>query len=318
MVSDVEFLDPHHQFEPQDERERFLLELLTELWMTYRRRVQYVREYEKVVSQFGGQFENDHIAFRTIALQDPACGISSISRIFEALGYNPSGCYVFPDKHLSAIHLQYPKPGLPKLFISELRTWELSEPVRQIVQATVRRRYKNILTDKKLLRLYRQDLDPKRYQSLLRSIVRYFHELPWAAPRKRDVVAVNEESQYAAWVMVHGYNVNHFTALVNSHQVEALNDIEKTVNALREAGVPMKESIEGEPGSKLRQTATHAVKIPVTMRDGGHKTQVEWNYAYFEIAERGTISDPDTQQQVRFEGFLGPQATQLFEMTRMR
>ena len=41
-----------------------------------------------------------------------------------------------------------------------------------------------------------------------------------------DITAVNKESQFAAWVLVHGYRVNHFTALVNSHGVEALDDID--------------------------------------------------------------------------------------------
>ena len=52
--------------------------------------------------------------------------------------------------------------------------------------------------------------------------------------------------------------------------------------------------------------------------DSGHQTTMPWSYAYFELAERGQITDPETGQSRRFEGFLGPQATQLFEMTRRR
>jgi hypothetical protein len=43
-----------------------------------------------------------------------------------------------------------------------------------------------------------------------------------------------------------------------------------------------------------------------------------WTYAYFELAQRDTVLDPATGKQVRFEGFLGPQATNLFEMTRVK
>ena len=73
----------------------------------------------------------------------------------------------------------------------------------------------------------------------------------------------------------------------------------------------------GEPGSKLRQSATDAVTIDVNVVDGGTPTTMPWAYAYFELAERNTVTDPETGEQVRFEGFLGPQATQLFEMTRV-
>ena len=116
--------------------------------------------------------------------------------------------------------------------------------------------------------------------------------------------------------MIHGYNVNHFTSLVNSHGIEQLNTIEKTVAALRHTGVPMKKDIEGANGSKLRQTATEAVVIDVEMRDGNKLITVPWTYAYFELAERKEIVDPETGKSSRFNGFLGPQATNLFEMTR--
>ena len=83
----------------------FLQHLFNQLWETYRARVTYVRDYEQVVASTGAHFLNDHIAFRSVAWQQPSAGISSISRPFEALGYRPAACYHFPDKHLQAIHL---------------------------------------------------------------------------------------------------------------------------------------------------------------------------------------------------------------------
>lgn len=75
---------------------------------------------------------------------------------------------------------------------------------------------------------------------------------------------------------------------------------------------------EVERGSKLRQSATEAVVIPVRVRDRGRRTWMDWTYAYFEIAERGEVSDPETGRRARFEGFLGGQAAQLFEMTKLK
>jgi hypothetical protein len=104
--------------------------------------------------------------------------------------------------------------------------------------------------------------------------------------------------------------VNHFTASIDAHGVESLGDIEKTVAALKAAGVPMKPEIEGAPGSALRQSSTQAVVIPTPMRVGSRTVNVPWTYAYFELAERPLLHGH------RFEGFLGGQATNLFEMTR--
>jgi hypothetical protein len=309
---------PHRHVTASDERERFCLALFDALWDRYRERVSYVQTYEEVVERAGGTFVNDHIAFRTIACQRPMAGIASLARIFAALGYRAAGTYHFPDKHLSSIHLQHPTAGFPKLFISELELWELPASARRTILRTVRT-HRPALPDEVLAALAAIDGQrPPARTKLLKQIVGWFHDLPWKLPAAKDVEAVSVVSQFAAWVLVHGYNVNHFTALVNSHGVPALGDIEKTSRGLAEAGVPMKAEIEGQPGSKLRQTATEAVVIDVAVRQGARRTRMPWTYAYFELAERGEVADPETGRPVLFDGFLGPQATQLFEMTRVK
>ncbi|MBX9654855.1 DUF1338 domain-containing protein [bacterium] len=297
---------------PQD---RLALRLFDKLWDAYRDRVPYVGMYEKVIADAGGDFVNDHIAFRTIASQQPTRGIVTLSRIFEALGYQAAGCYAFPDKHLSSIHYQHPHAEFPKLFISELRTWELEPAVRKILLKALGSHrppiFDSILAE---IASLREDPNDDR---LLTKLLTVFQRLPWEMPLKSDVERVNQASQFGAWVMLHGYAVNHFTALVNSHGVKSLSDIDKTVAACQAAGIPMKSEIEGAPGSKLRQTATEACTVAVRVRDRGKVVRMPWSYAYFEIAERGRVRDPATGKDVRFEGFLGPQATQLFEMTRI-
>jgi Domain of unknown function (DUF1338) len=311
---------PHQKIPAGDDRERFTLLLFDTLWDRYRSRVAYVGTYERVLAEAGATFVNDHIAFRTFACQQPLTGIASVSRIVETLGYRAAGCYNFDDKHLTAIHYAHPHRDFPKLFISELRVWELSNAAQAIITRTVARHREPIATAAlaRLSSLSTERLDDQSRQEVLSGVVSEFHTLPWPAPARADVEALNRESQYAAWVLVHGYGVNHFTSLINSHGVPALDDIEKTAAVLRSAGVPMKAEIEGARGSKLRQTATEAVVIDVPVRDGGRETTMPWTYAYFELAERGEITDPETGERRRFEGFLGPQATQLFEMTKRK
>ena len=77
----------------------------------------------------------------------------------------------------------------------------------------------------------------------------------------------------------------------------------------------MKKEIEGEPGSPLRQTATEAVIVDVPVTHHGQPAVMARPYAYFEIAERGQVLDP-AGGHARFEGFLGPQAANLFQMTK--
>ncbi len=317
-ASGTTYPGPHQANPAADGRERFTIALFDRLWDEYRGRVSYVARYEEVVRAHRATFVNDHIAFRTFACQRPATGIFSIARIFDALGYRAAGNYHFEDKHLTAIHLQHPNTQFPKLFVSELKTWELSPSSREKIERSVANHRPMIDADvlEALARL--DDASAEGFDRLLETTAAQFEQLPWPVPDKADVLALNRESQYAAWVLVHGYNVNHFTSLVNSHGVASLDNLEKTIDALRRAGVPMKAEIEGEPGSKLRQSATEAVTIPVAVMDAGRPTTIDWTYAYFELAERNEVLDPKTGQRVRFEGFLGPQATNLFEMTRVK
>jgi len=310
-------LGPHHALNSKNASERFVLNLFDRLWEKFRSRVSYVNNYETLIQESGASFFNDHIALRTFCSQNPLAGISSISRIFEALGYRAADCYNFEDKHLNAIYFQHPQPNFPKVFISELRTWELKPSSKHIIHAALKTHRTN-LPESFLADLHHLETKSESSrESLLDEAVEFFLELPWHLPEKSDLLELNLDSQYAAWVLVHGYNVNHFTSLINSHKVPALDDIEKTSKALLNSGVPMKKEIEGARGSKLRQTATEAVVIDVPVLENGKLTTMPWTYAYFELAQRDTFKDLGTGKLLRYEGFLGPQATNLFEMTKI-
>lgn len=310
-------LGPHHALHSKNASERFVLNLFDQLWEKYRSRVSYVNNYETLIQESGASFFNDHIALRTFCSQNPLAGISSISRIFEALGYRAADCYNFEDKHLNAIYFQHPQPNFPKVFISELRTWELKPSSKHIIHGALKTHRTN-LPESFLADLHHLETKSESSrESLLDEAVEFFLELPWHLPEKSDLLELNLDSQYAAWVLVHGYNVNHFTSLINSHKVPALDDIEKTSKALLDSGVPMKKEIEGARGSKLRQTATEAVVIDVPVLEKGKLTTMPWTYAYFELAQRDTFKDLGTGKLLRYEGFLGPQATNLFDMTKI-
>ena len=58
---------------------------------------------------------------------------------------------------------------------------------------------------------------------------------------------------------------------------------------------------------------TEAVEVEIEVRDGSETTTMPWNYAYFEIAERGEVVDH------RLDNFLGPhEVTELPEVVAVR
>lgn len=274
-----------------------LAKLLDTLWKEYIGRVPYAAQYQRMVEQRGGKVQNDHIAFRTFNCKTGAqpAGVPGLERVFLPLGYERKDTYLFEDKHLTAWHYEHKtNPDNPKLFISQLEVDHLSAPVAKMIKDAVANA---------------PDLyDPANPAKLFTR--------PWAPPLRSVIEPVNRESQYAAWTLLNGNAVNHFTAYINYQNVKEWPDLEATVNALRDAGIPMKNEMEGEKGSKLRQSSTKAVDVECEVTEAsGNKGKMTWSYAYYELAERGNVPGPGGKP-ARFQGFLGAQATNLFEMTK--
>lgn len=297
---------------------RFISEFLRRLWDDYASRVTYARVYEEMLTDLGGNFVNDHIAFRTLALtvNGHYLGVDNLKRVFEALDFEEKGAIEFPDTHLFARYVQHAEPDFPRIFISELKVDQLGAEVAEAVRQSVAG-YQQLFSDEDVEALRRLDEADTAPAGLLEKTVRLFTQVPWGPVSESVVKRVNAASQYGAWVLLHGYNVNHFTGYVNRHGVEQVGNIDALIAEMKKRGVPMKSEIEGAPGSKLRQTSTEAVRVPVqVIGDDGKTKQIEWTYAYMEYAERGEVEE--NGKRVLFQGFLGPQAAGLFEMTRLK
>lgn len=292
--------------------------LLDGLWEQYLKRVSYAQKYVDLVLAKGGTVVNDHIALRTFNTHtgEQPEGIRAIKHIIECLGYIPADKYDFKKKKLKARHFEHPDPMFPKIFVSQLEVEQLPGWAQQLIKNSVKDTA-YILSDRtiELLAILKQngELPKLAAEALVDDLVQYFRR-PWAVPKKEDVLKLNDVSQYAAWVLLHGNSVNHFTAFINHQNVEEWPDLQTTCNGLAAAGVPMKESLEGEKGSKLQQSATQAVKEEVEVKGEDGKEKICWTYAYYELAERGMITKDG--KEILFTGFLGEQATHLFDMTR--
>ncbi len=294
--------------------------LLESLWNRYISRVSYAKKYVDMVLEKGGKVVNDHIALRTFNTHtgEQPEGIRAIKHILNYLGYVPIGKYEFKKKKLTAIHFEHPNEAFPKIFVSQLEVEQLPLWAQQIINRTVVDT-PYLISDRslELLAVLKEEGEiPKvAAEALVLDLAQYFRR-PWNAPVKEDVLKINDVSQYAAWTLLHGNSVNHFTAFINQQEVKEWPDLEATCKALEAAGIPMKDSIEGEKGSKLRQSATQAVKEDVDVMGEDGPEKITWTYAYYELAERNYVEEEGVRKL--FSGFLGEQAAHLFDMTRTR
>jgi hypothetical protein len=291
--------------------------LIDKLWSQFIERVPYAQQYANLVLEKGGKVVIDHIAFRTFNAHsgEQPEGIRAIKHILNFLGYTPVSKYKFPKKKLNSIHFEHPDESLPKIFVSQLEVNDLPGWAQNIINETVHNTF-YLLNDRslELLSILEENgsLPMEAVEFLVDDLAQYFRR-PWNIPIKEEVLKLNDISQFGAWVLIHGNAINHFAVLVNEQDVKVWPTIEATVNALAAAGIPMKAYIEGEPGSKLRQTATLAVKEEVDVKgELGFETMV-WTYAYFELTERNYI-EVDGSRKL-FSGFLGEQANHLFDLT---
>ena len=296
-----------------------LEKLLAILWERYKKRVPYAAQYQKMAEERGGIIRNDHIAFRTFNCDvgSQPHGVAAIARVFEALGYEQKDRYVFTDKKLTAWHWEHKtNADNPKIFISQQEVAQLSAATVSAVGRTVAGA-PDLLSfeDQEVLDTLATGKTVRDESALAERLSRVFVR-PWGPPLRRVIEEVNKESQYAAWTLLHGNSVNHFTAYINEQRVKEWPDIEATIATLSKAGLPLKAEFEGERGSKLRQTSTKAAMEDCdVVEDNGSKGRLNWSYAYYEFAERGNVPGPDGKP-VRFQAFLGEQATNLFEMTK--
>ncbi len=308
-------------------------QLWHQLWLDYSYRVPYARIYQEAITAAGGTVANDHIAFRSLGMAIETAvgtvdlGITHLGRVLDGLGYVQMGELSFPTQHLYARYYGHPQQDrfdLPKIFISELIVGQFPPEVQSYLEETVQSglnleellECQSALSD--LDKLETKQTEAAELHTLVKRL-KFLFGRPWMPPLQSHLETINTFSQYGAWVLLHGYAVNHFTGYVNRQNTPLYPDIETTAQALRDWGIPMKAEIEGSAEVGLRQTATEAVQefVPVRNQSEGQFIQIPWTYAYYEIAQRFAVEITPGNPQL-FEGFLGPNAAQLFEMTRSK
>jgi hypothetical protein len=248
--------------------------------------------------------ENDHIAFRTMGV--PQLGIRSFERIFVHHGYTRREPYHFAAKKLDAFWYSPPSPELPRIFVSELRVQDLSPEAQRIITS-----YTDEVSSDPVDSL---DLDDGR------AVDAFLHQALWRLPTLEDYLTLEDESEYAAWVIHNRYYLNHYTVSVHNlpapyNTLEAYNAfLEKHGFVLNTSGGKIKTS----PDGLLRQSSTVAEMISAEFADGKTKTI---SGSYVEFAERlvlpqyAHLEPSQIRREHRREGFEAGNADKIFEST---
>lgn len=271
--------------------------LIKKLWSFYCQKVPSAQKIQKALIGQGEIWVEDHIALRTFNWRK--FGKQNLENYFSSLGWQTIETgYVFPEKHLTALHMAHSDRDLPKIFISQLEVQQLSKQSQQII-------------DK-----YLKNLDePLMASADLDEAVNCFRNPVWGLVQFEDYQKLLIESQYAGWTLLFGNNVNHFT--ISVHLMKRLNDMLK-INAMVESlGIRLNSDhgkIKGSPQVYLEQSSTMADVISVPFLDGETHTVP---YAFIEFARRYPLKDDAELWDDYFQGFVEGNADRIFTSTNI-
>ena len=252
--------------------------------------------------------ENDHIAFRTLAV--PNLGIRSLEKIFLHHGFQRRDAYDFPVKKLNAFWYSPPSPHLPRVFISELRVDELSEQAQKIIRSCT-----DVVTADPVDQI---DLDDAS------AIDEFLHRPLWPSVSWPRYEVLTAESEYAAWAIYNRYYLNHFT--ISVHNLPApFNTIPQFNRLVEAAGIQLNDSGGKAKTSRdglLIQSSTVAHMVDATFDDGnGNQVSRKIPGSYVEFAERrplpqfAALAASQIRPEHRRDGFEAANADRIFEST---
>ena len=257
---------------------------LSDLWAFYTTMNPKAKEIFSWFERKGEKVQNDHIAFRTWNAK--GIELECLAQFFLDYGYDEKDTYEFTQRKLRAKYYQYPAPGFPKIFISELQTHQCSDFLQATLEGCYSSVHEAVDTNEFMLCMGRcwEAIDYKIYQSLL------------------------EESEYAAWLYVYGFMPNHFTIDVNA--LKTFSNLSEVNQFLLDKDVVLNDHdglIKGDKTDGLRQSSTMAELHQVHFQNGDYEIPC----CYIEFAER-FVRHGET---ALYQGFVPKSADKLFEST---
>lgn len=232
---------------------------------------------------------NDHVAFRTFA--HTPLQLDHLEPLVLAMGYSLQDEYLFKAKKLRARSYIHPDASVPKIFISELLTEQLSEPAQSI------------------LAKYTSAIAGKPADQAV-----FWSGRHWPAPSAEDYNTLMKETEYGAWLLALGVRVNHFTVSINHLKrvanLTGTDRIQWVLDQVKAAGYAVNTvggEIKGSPETLLEQGSTLADRQPMTFA-GGDVQEIPTCFYEF------TLRYADANGQV-YQGFVEANADKIFEST---
>ena len=194
------------------------------LWRDYVAITPQAQRIHDLFTERGERIVNDHVALRSFDLSP--ISLRELGRHITSFGYSRDRCYRFADKKLRAQSFLHPDPARPRIFLSALQVHAVSPAARKLIEHLVGQVDAGLAERPEILCAGRA----------------------WAMPGATDYRALLAESEYAAWLAVHGLRANHFTISVN--HLTRTPDLREVVDLIKSEGHAVNSAggeIKGQP-----------------------------------------------------------------------
>ena len=254
------------------------------LWRDYTAMTPQAEQIQQAFANLGETVINDHVAFRTF--NHGPIRLEDLEKFLLEMGYRRNERYRFEAKKLVAYSYLPPVEGQPLIFLSELQTQELSEGTQAIIR----------------------DLTGQIDPTTVSGPEVFWTGRLWQAPSWEQYQALAKESEYAAWMAIHGLRVNHFTVSVNElNGFKTLSEVNDFVTDQGHTLNTVGGIIKGSEALMLEQSATMASIQSIEFANGERH---DIPTCFYEFAQRFNNSEGK-----RFMGFVEGNADKIFEST---
>jgi hypothetical protein len=291
--------------------------IIEQLWRDYCRSNAQVKQIETVFTAKQITFPLlDHFAI--IDLPGPHTGITELTKIFNAIGYECRGKDYLPDKQndfnwLAEIncHKTHAKDALPQIVIADFRLEELPFSVRNIINKYNQQSPASPAELIKPLASKAALGDQQAEEKLYRLFTRYFAGRDWPIPTVSEFKTVHECNELLAWVLVFGRRPNHFTYAI--HHMPEFNSLTHFHHFVElELGIPLNQDggvIKGNETVGIEQGSTVGTLQRIHLADG----EVTLPSDFVEFVWRFTAKKNPLLWSDYFTGFIATHADRVIQ-----
>ena len=265
---------------------------------------------QALVADNGGRFRNDPAAVRTA---DPAVRDLWVEAA-AVLGLRRDLDYAFPAKKLVSFDLQVPGDDSTqfKIFVSQVDLDAFPPDVAALIREDCEEQAAAVDHSPfgaLIAKAGKSGLEADEAQAFIEHFVDRLMSRNGPPMKRSTLQAVADVSGEAASALALGPDFNHVTIDVLAAGYAGIDEM---TAAMRERGFRLLPKIQGEPGSKLRQTATMAATMETPVREAdGRIGSAQTERQFVEIIERGLVDNSDGAPRI-FKNFLAANAEQIF------